>query len=515
LPIYECPKCGNFEVVGSKKELKEKATKGWDSFEGHTPHRPWVDDVKIKCAKCGEVVSRIEDVGNPWLDAGIVPYSTITKDNQGEPLYLSNKKEWEQWFPVDFITESFPGQFKNWFYAMIAESTVLENVNPYKTVLGFASVRDEKGEEMHKSKGNAIWFDEAAEEIGVDVMRWMYARQNPVQNLNFGYGAANEVRRKMLTLWNVYSFFATYASIDKWNPDTANEIPVGKRSVLDRWILSELTGLIEYSSHELSSYRAHTYMERVEKFIEDLSTWYVRRSRRRFWKSDDDADKNAAYHTLYMVLTQLSLLLAPVVPHLSEEIYQNLKAWRKGKPASVHLSDWPKADKSQIDKELESNMEIARETINAVLSLRAEQGIKVRQPLMELKVSVDLPDDLLYIVAEEVNVKEVTVKEKKGALSVELDTKITQELKNEGIARDFVRSIQEGRKKAGFNVEDRILTNWQTSSKEIAGAIKSQSEYVAKETLSVEFAEGKKESEYEETVKLGGGEVWFGISRKK
>ncbi|MDO8638660.1 MAG: class I tRNA ligase family protein, partial [Candidatus Daviesbacteria bacterium] len=187
LPIWECSKCNNFEVIGGREELKEKAVEGMDKFEGHTPHKPWIDEVKIKCSKCGEISLRIPDVGNPWLDAGIVPFSTMSED----------------WFPADFITESFPGQFKNWFYSLIAMSTALAQTNPFKNVLGFASVRDEKGEEMHKSKGNSIEFNEAADKIGVDVMRWVFVTQNPENNLNFGYGVTDMVKRRFyLIFWN-------------------------------------------------------------------------------------------------------------------------------------------------------------------------------------------------------------------------------------------------------------------------------------------------------------------------
>ena len=205
LPIWEFED-GTFIVVGSKEELKNLAIEGWDEFEGQSPHRPWIDKVKIKHPDSGLIGKRILDVGNPWLDAGIVPYSTLN--------YNDDKSYWEKWFPGDFVVESFPGQFRNWFYSLLALSTVMEDKAPFKTLLGHALVKDETGRDMHKSWGNAIWFDDAAEDIGVDVMRWMYANQNIENNLLFGYGPANEVRRKLLTLWNVYSFFATYAAVD-------------------------------------------------------------------------------------------------------------------------------------------------------------------------------------------------------------------------------------------------------------------------------------------------------------
>ena len=186
LPIFEC-ECGHFEVMGSKEELKERTIEGWEQFEGHSPHRPVIDNLKIECEKCEKKISRVKDVGNPWLDAGIVPYSTMH--------YMTNNEYWEKWFPAEFITECFPGQFRNWFYALLAMSTVMENKPPFQTLLGHALVKDQNGDDMHKSAGNAIWFDDAAEEFGVDVMRWMYTENNPTANLLFGSAHANEVRR--------------------------------------------------------------------------------------------------------------------------------------------------------------------------------------------------------------------------------------------------------------------------------------------------------------------------------
>ena len=231
LPIFKCD-CGHFDVIGSESELKERAVEGWEEFQGHSPHRPWIDSVKIRCPECGASVSRIRDVGNPWLDAGIVPFSTLS--------YRRNSDYWRKWFPADWISESFPGQFRNWFYSLLAMSAVLENAEPCRAIFSYALVRDEKGEEMHKSKGNAIWFEDAADRVGVDAMRWLFARQNPAANLSFGYKTVDEARRRfIIPLWNVYSFFVTYANIDQYDP-AVNAPDAGQRPELDRWILSEL-----------------------------------------------------------------------------------------------------------------------------------------------------------------------------------------------------------------------------------------------------------------------------------
>ncbi len=408
LPIYPC-ECGHVEVVGSRDELREKAVEGWDSFDGHAPHRPWVDAVKVRCSGCGEAVSRIADVGNPWLDAGIVPYSTIGYD--------TDHSYWEQWFPAEFITESFPGQFRNWFYAMLAMSTALENREPFQTVLGHGQVGDEQGEEMHKSKGNAIWFDDAAERMGVDVMRWLFLRHNPAQNVHFGWAAGDEVRRSfVLTLWNTYAFFVTYANIDGWQPGPASKTSEAEESELDRWLVSELHQLIADVTAGLDDYDTLNPARRIETFVEDLSNWYVRRSRRRFWKSEDDADKRSAYRTLHGCLATLSKLLAPFTPFLAEEMYQNLvRSQDSDAPPSVHLCDWPAADASLVDERLSDEVRLVMSLVSLGRSARSKAGIKVRQPLARVFVKVGGPEEedalgrLESQLLEELNVRELVL----------------------------------------------------------------------------------------------------------
>mgnify|MGYP000020591039 CR=1 FL=1 len=454
LPIWECEKCNYFEVIGSKEELKEKAISGFEEFEGHSPHRPWVDKVKIKCKKCGGEISRVPDVGNPWLDAGIVPFSTLIDPKTGKVSFLDDKKYFNEWFPADFVTECFPGQFKNWFYAILAMSTVLAETSPFKTLLGHALVRDEKGEEMHKSKGNAIWFDDAAEKMGVDVMRWMYVTQNPELNLNFGYNVADETRRRFhLLLWNAYNFFVTYANLDQWSK---KEKPKAEsQNILDKWIISKLNNLIKTVTENLENYNAYNASWAIEGFVNDLSTWYIRRSRDRVGVSaKNDEDKNNFYHTMYEVLLTLSKLLAPFLPFLSEEIFKNLT-----EKESVHLESWPQICKDLINKDLEEKMIFVREVVEMGHAKRKAEGIKVRQPLRELKVrNVDLKleDELLDLIKDELNVKEVAIEKGRGELSVDLDTLITEELKEEGEARDIIRQIQEGRKMSGCGLTDLV-----------------------------------------------------------
>ena len=232
------------------------------------------------------------------MDAGIVPFSTLN--------YKNDRKYWKKWFPGDFVVESFPGQFRNWFYSLLAMSAKLENSPPFKNLLGHALVKAEDGRDMHKSWGNAIWFDDAAEKMGVDVMRWMYASQNPEHNLLFGYEYGNEVRRKLIQLWNSYSFFATYASVDGFDPNKTS-YNFNELNVMDRWILSKLHTLIADSRSCLDEFRVDKAMKNFDNFLDDLSNWYIRRNRRRFWKTEDDSDKMTAYAVLYDVLV-LSLI---------------------------------------------------------------------------------------------------------------------------------------------------------------------------------------------------------------
>jgi len=439
LPIFECKKCGNFEVIGSKKELGEKAVVGWKKFAGHSPHRPWVDEVRIKCSKCGEIISRIPDVGNPWLDAGIVSFSTMD----------------ESWFPADFICESFPGQFKNWFYSLIVMSAVIKSTNPTKTIFGYASVHDEKDEEMHKSKGNAIWFDDAVGRIGADVMRWMYAKQNPVDNLRFGYNAAEETKRKLLILHNVMEFFTTYVPSEQY---PKKEEKLESESILDRWIISRLNNIIAKVTKSLDDFNAMQATSAIEDFfINDLSLWYVRRSRKRFQKSQNKEEAQNAVQTLWNVLINVIKIMAPMMPFFAEENYGKLRA--KEMPGSVHLLDWPQAQEEYLDEKLEEDMVEARKIVNLVLAERAKAGIKVRQPLGKLQITnykLQKNRELLELIKEETNVKEINF----GKV-LKLDTEITPELKEEGMVREIIRNIQEARKKAGLKPKDKILIRHQ------------------------------------------------------
>ncbi len=402
LPIWTFED-GTFYVVGSKEELKELAVEGWEEFEGNSPHRPWIDKVKIRHPDSGLIGSRIPDVGNPWLDAGIVPFSTLK--------YNSDRDYWKEWFPGDFITECFPGQFRNWFYSLLAMSTALEGKAPFKTLLGHALVKDETGRDMHKSWGNAIWFEDAAEKMGVDVMRWMYASQNVEHHLLFGYGPAKDVRKKLITLWNVYSFFATYAAVDGFEPGKIILKPEDL-TLLDKWILSKVNVLTEEMDSHLDSFSLDKGMRKIEKFLDELSNWYVRRNRRRFWKTEDDLDKQIAYQTLYNVLETLIKILAPILPFMTDEIFQNLIKSSDGSvPESIHLCDFPKSDTTLIDHDLMEKMDVLKKVVELGRNARNKAKLKIRQPLASLVFHIPKKEYGKFIIEnqnvilEELNVK--------------------------------------------------------------------------------------------------------------
>jgi isoleucyl-tRNA synthetase len=352
LPVWVDPdNPSDFEVIGSLDELKERALdggEGWEEFEGHTPHRPWIDKVKIKSRKTGKLLSRIEDVGNPWLDAGIVPFSTLNYNawKRGEALSAQRSAfsenapstlnaqpstlHWPDWFPADFVTECFPGQFRNWFYSLLALATMMrydetddpEEKRPFKNLLGHRLVMDEHGNPMHKSDGTAIWFEEAAEQLGVDTLRWMYLAQNPASDLRFGTRhpdepvtletpegpisetkeglptcrvtskPADEIRRQILIpLWNSYAFFVNYAVLDEFDP-TLEQVPLDQRPEIDRWILSRLQELTRTAHESFEAYNVAEFMRAAEKYIDDLSNWYIRRNRRRFWRKKESGARS-------------------------------------------------------------------------------------------------------------------------------------------------------------------------------------------------------------------------------
>ncbi|HVG95989.1 MAG TPA: DUF5915 domain-containing protein, partial [Chloroflexota bacterium] len=592
LPIWTCESCGWFDVLGGEDELRDRAVAGWDEFAGHTPHRPWIDAVKLACPQCGAPAARVPDVGNPWLDAGIVPYSTLG--------YRDDRAGWAQWFPADFITESFPGQFRNWFYSLLTMSTVLEGREPFRAVLGYATLRDEQGREMHKSWGNSIEFNEAADRIGASVMRWVFAGTNPEANLGFGYGVAEEVKRRLLTLWNVYAFFCNYARLDGFDP-AAQRIDPAARPAIDRWVLGELNALVADATAGYDAFDAMTVGRRFEGFVDDLSNWYLRRSRPRFWKNEADTDKAAAYQTLWEVLTTLSALLAPSMPFLAETMYQNLvRRVDAGAPVSVHHREWPAVDAARDDPELRSAMGLARQIVGLGRAARNHKArIRVRQPLAALLVRVRNPQERARLerladqVADELNVKRVEVVEdasslvvyrikpqfkllgplfgprvnavakalqsanaahlarlhaagepvtvvvegrqmevpsedfdvevtdapgyavvEEGGYLVALDTGVTPELVQEGLAREIIHRLNTMRKEAGFRLDDRIVAYYE-AGEELRVVFERFGDAIRQETLSLRLEPSlPPESDgYAQDLRLDGHAISLSVQR--
>lgn len=519
LPIWECV-CGHFEVIGSKRELKEKAVESWDQFEVHSPHRPWADKVKIKCPKCGKIVSRIPDVGNPWLDAGIVAYSTIK--------YFEDKGYWQKWFPADLVLECFPGQFKNWFYSLIAMSAALESRPPFEVLLGHALVKDENGREMHKSWGNAIEFNEAADEMGADVMRWIYSKQNPKLNLNFGYGPAEEAKREfLLILWNCVKFFLDYASTEIRDKESENLESGISENGLDKWILSRLNSLIRFVTRKLDSFDHVPAAIAIENFVvNDLSTWYIRRSRGRIGPSvQDGRDKTDCYTTLYQVLISLIKALSPFLPFLTEKLWHNL-----GKEESIHIQDWPCFDRKLIQEDLEKQMEMIRKICSLGHSIRRELKIRTKQPLRAIKIEslTSRPnEDLVNLIKEELNVKkayfvesiedggEKWIRKGEGDIMIALNTEITPELEEEGIVREIIRFIQQLRKQGNYEPVHRISISYQAADK-LREVITKNQQFIASRTIAQEitpFLEKGKSFDIEKKGRINGQDFWVGIRK--
>jgi isoleucyl-tRNA synthetase len=482
LPIWECDKCGNFDVIGGKDELHEKSVKGWSTFDGHSPHKPWIDEVKVKCGKCGGQMTRIEPVGNPWLDAGIVPFSTLP----------------EGWFPADFITESFPGQFKNWFYSLIVMSTVLAGKNPFKTILGFESVVGEDGRPMHKSWGNMIEFNEGAKKVGVDVMRWMFAKAAPTFVLPFGYKTGDEIRRRfLLILWNSFRFFVTNAKADGWKPGRLTINDLRFTNVLDTWILTRLDETIGKVTDSLDKFLSAPATEVLEKFTEDFSTWYIRRSRDRVGPTAKGQDKENCYQTMYFVLTTLCRLLAPIMPYITDYMYMNLTG-----EESVHLAQWPQVGiwnlesgirgrKTESNEEIIKQMQSVREIVGLGHAQRKLENIPLRQPLASITVSGPIVNgkfnqELIRLMSDELNVEKVIFDfVKDSELAVKLDIQLTPELKARGKAREIIRMIQKMRKEKEVGLNDKVSVELPDWPKEFEDQIK-------KATLTEQIVFGEK-----------------------
>lgn len=503
MPIWKCD-CDELKVFGSVADLEKASGKKIDDLHKHI-----VDEITIPCEKCDGTMHRIPDVLDTWFDSGSMPYAQ-------EHYPFENKEHFEECFPSNFIAEGVD-QTRAWFYYQHVIGTGIKESNAFQNVIVNGIVLAEDGKKMSKRLQNYPDPMEIIEKHGADALRF-YLLSSPIvsaENLNFSERDLTETSRNVFRmLWNSYSFFVMYADIDKWVPSAkATEDQAVSMNLLDRWMLSELQMLIREVDTSMEHYDLQKATRTFMPFIDNLSNWYIRRSRKRFWKSEDDSDKDQAYQTLYTVLVTLSKLMAPFIPFLAEEMYRNLMG-----EESVHLADWPVADDGLIDVHVNSAMAGVRTIVNDSLARRAEAKVKVRQPLQSITIGHRFGSEYDEIIKDEINVKEVIVDPMDNAPMVILNTEITPELKLEGDAREIIRAIQEGRKKAGFEVADRIILGYNGMERVWQGdaekGMKGFAEEIAKEILATEVKNEKLEdAEYEGTLDQGGETCTFQLKR--
>ncbi len=556
IPLWRC-ECGHDEMIGSRKELCEKAIEKID--EGIELHRPYVDDVHIKCPKCGKAMTRVKDVIDCWFDSGSMPFAQYHYP-------FENKELWKEQFPADFISEGID-QTRGWFYSLIVISTFLEGCAPYKNVLVNDLVLDKFGQKMHKSKGNAVEPFNVLHKYGADATRFYMLYASPVWTpLKFDEEGIKEILSKTFnTLKNTYTFFQMYANADNLDP---KNFMVNYEDIdeIDKWLLSKYNKLVEYVNNAMNEYDLNKVTREINNFLnEDLSNWYIRRNRRRFWGSELNNSKKAVYQTTYQVLEGLCRLMAPISPFITEEIYRNLTGCE-----SVHLADYPEADKTKYQDKIEEKMDLVRDLISLGRNAREEAKIKVRQPISEVIIDSKnkrVIGDLVDLIKEELNVKEVVfednlatyikfivkpnfkevgkilgpkIKEFQEVLSklsidevnklrndekivvllsgeeftiesgmvdirveskegfdatykdnnfIVLNTVLTDELINEGLARETISKIQQIRKNNGFDIADRVKVYYEGDNK-YTEAIKEFIPVIMDETLAVEFNQG-------------------------
>ena len=438
LPIYPCEKCGHITVVGSRQELKELAGDIVDTLPDL--HRPWIDKVEINCPHCSSKVKRITDVGDCWLDAGITPFSTLK--------YFTDKEYWKKYFPAEWVTE-MKEQIRLWFYSLLFMSVVLEEKAPYESVLTYSAVVKEDGGKFSKS-GYMIKFDEAAEKIGADPARYLYAGAPTNNDVRFGYNLGDEARRKLLNFWNIYVFFNTYAVLDMPNlKDYVLKEENLQKS--DKWLLAKINDFIEKATKYMEDYNTPNLIKEFEILVDEISNFYVRINRKRFWKIGEDEDKLLVYYLLYTAIKKMTQIMAPIIPFMTEEIWQNMvRSFEPDEEISVHLSRYPKVDEKYVNKQILKEVEEVRKVINLGLMLRNEKQLKVRQPLANLYIidsekTNSTIKDFENTIKEELNVKNIKLLENDTSLNQEYLTvnfKVAGKLLKEKV-QDFKNKMLE------------------------------------------------------------------------
>ncbi|MCX6005401.1 MAG: isoleucine--tRNA ligase, partial [Chloroflexi bacterium] len=523
LNIWNCPKCGHYECLGSRAEIQAKP--GLSGFNDTLDlHRPYVDEIKYGCPKCDGRMERQIEVIDCWFDSGSMPFAQWHYP-------FENRERFKESFPADYISEAVD-QTRGWFYSLHALSTLIFDQPCYKNVICLGHILDAQGEKMSKARGNVVDPWVVLDSSGADALRWYMLTASPPGNVRrLSVDMVVEVMRNFLmTLWNTYSFFVIYANIDNFIPDKENVKP---SSELDRWLISSLNQLVADVDELLNNYDPTTAGRRIESFVNDLSNWYVRRSRRRFWKSQNDDDKISAYNTLYQTLVTLSKLLAPFIPFVAEEMYQNLvRLVDKDTTESVHLASFPLPDTSLIDKDIIAETELAMKVCSMGRSARAKSGMKVRQPLPKVIVKTrskgesEALNRLSNQILDELNVKEIgcttseLTEDKKMSIVAEGDyqvgivTELTNELILEGMAREIVRRLQTMRRSAGLEIADHIITYYH-GDEQFGKVFDKFSDYIKQETLTVDIISGSPESTaYSEKFKISNLELTLSIIKQ-
>ena len=490
MPVWKS-ESGKIRVIGSYAELKELSGVELEDY-----HRPWVDEITFEID--GEKYTRIDKVLDCWFESGSMPFAQFHYP-------FENKEKFEKNFPGDFIVE-YIGQVRAWFYYVHAVNTALFGKNAFKNVITTGVVAGNDGRKMSKSLGNYTDPNELMDQYSADSLRFLLLTSPLLNGEDFALHDkdVSDVARKLSMIWNMYDFFTMYASVDGWEFDGELKDPSKDlENPLDKWIVSRVHELRNEITENMNVYNIPRALEGVLPFLDDASNWFVRRSRRRFWKSENGTDKLQAYQTLHYVLSYLALILAPFVPFLTEELWGKMVS-----DGSVHLKDWPEA--GEIDESLLAEMAEVRGYVNEALALRAKNGIKIRQPLASVKVPRNAKSfDFTPILMEELNVKNVDF----GGEGVEFDFELTPELRAEGLMREIIRHIQTARKKAGLNVDDRIELNFISENTEVLNSFKKFEQEISKEVLASKAEISENELDFVQVVKVEGSEVKISLKK--
>lgn len=496
LPIWVTDD-GEIVIIGSVEELKERAI---DPKKVSDLHRPYIDEVEIK-TDSGKIARRIPEVFDCWFESGAMPYAQ-------DHYPFEDSEGWNNRFPADFIAEAID-QTRGWFYTLHVLASALFDKPAFNNVICSGWIVAADGEKLSKRKKNYAPMDEIFDKYGVDSLRFFMAN-SPIVNgedVRFSVEYLQDVQRKVfMTINNSYKFYKLYADIDGWKPKKPLVEPSSK-NILDRWMLARLNQIIIEVTDSMDIYRLDKATRPLVDLQDDLSNWYIRRSRRRYWKTEDDSDKNSAYETLHYVLLRVCQLISPFSPFLVDYIWRDLTGGTD-LPRSVHLSDWPEDCKT--DKTILKEMKEARDYINEGLSQRAEAGIRVRQPLQSVTIP-KISETLIPIITEELNVKQVIWGGKTAKVVV--DTTLTDELKSEGIMRDLIRIIQNTRKNAGLNVEDRIVLSLKTDDNYVMDAVVAHKTTILAETLGTKLENKTITGGYSEIANMNGNKVEISLKK--